>query len=89
MPPTVNDMSLNRSAPPFVDEAALARLRQDLLRFAVLQLRNQEIAEGIVNLPIGMKIGRVAEGVNVTCSVDSAILPPSSAMWCGCIFAFH
>lgn len=48
MPPTNNDISFGQRANPLLNDAALAQLREDLLRFAVLQLRNREIAEDVV-----------------------------------------
>lgn len=41
-------MSLDQSPNPILNAAALAQLRKDLLRFAVLQLRNHETAEDVV-----------------------------------------
>jgi RNA polymerase sigma-70 factor (ECF subfamily) len=48
MTPVPNDISLKQSASPLFNEAALAQLRENLLRFATLQLRNSEVAEDVV-----------------------------------------
>lgn len=44
------------AAPPW-DEASLARLRRDMLRFARLQLRNQELAEDAVQEALAAAFG--------------------------------
>lgn len=42
------EISLNQSVSPLLNDAALAQLRENLLRFATLQLRNREVAEDVV-----------------------------------------
>ncbi|OGB26601.1 MAG: hypothetical protein A3I66_17310 [Burkholderiales bacterium RIFCSPLOWO2_02_FULL_57_36] len=48
MKPTTNEISLNQSVNPLLNDAALIQLRENLLRFATLQLRNREVAEDVV-----------------------------------------
>lgn len=48
MTPIPNEISLKQSVSPLFNEAALAQLRESLLRFATLQLRNREVAEDVV-----------------------------------------
>ncbi|MBI1891418.1 MAG: sigma-70 family RNA polymerase sigma factor [Burkholderiales bacterium] len=44
----VSDISSNGQNPPLWDDATLSQLRKELVRFAVLQLRNRDIAEDVV-----------------------------------------
>lgn len=48
MYPTTSDAFPDHDDTPLWDEATLTQLRKELLRFAVLQLRNREAAEDVV-----------------------------------------
>lgn len=48
MPPIPSDSNADRGTSLLQSEAFLVPLRKDLLRFAVLQLRNRELAEDVV-----------------------------------------
>lgn len=48
MKSSVSDFLLPRGAAPLCDASDLMQLRKELLRFAILQLRNRELAEDVV-----------------------------------------
>jgi RNA polymerase sigma-70 factor (ECF subfamily) len=48
MTPVQNEIALEQSTSPLFNDAALTQLRESLLRFATLQLRNREVAEDVV-----------------------------------------
>ncbi|HCY64401.1 MAG TPA: RNA polymerase subunit sigma [Oxalobacteraceae bacterium] len=57
MPPTISAPFPNDADSPLRNEAMLAQLRRDLLRFAMLQLRNRELAEDVVQEALAAAIG--------------------------------
>lgn len=48
MSPAISDTSPDRTDSPLLNDAMLAQLRRDMLRFAILQLRNLDMAEDVV-----------------------------------------
>lgn len=57
MSPRISDPFPSDTDSPLRDEAMLAQLRRDLLRFAMLQLRNRELAEDVVQEALAAAIG--------------------------------